>query len=320
MSISSGSSEEQSHDSSNISSQLLTPQTESISGDEPFAPWPTLIPISAHTTTSLIKKATLLQGYLADHPERLRDVVHTLSLGRVSMSQRSYAVVRSDFMQPVEFRPGQLATLRSKNCNDIVFAFTGQGAQWAGMAQTLLEASPSFLSDIRDMDASLQCLKSGATWTIEGLLRQGSQNPETMKQAAIVQPLCTAIQIALVNFLSKCSINPGAVIGHSSGEIAAAYAAGGLTQSEAIICAFLRGQAVGKLTRKGSMAAVGLSSSDMAELLVDGAQIACENGPSSVTISGDEETVRKSMERVETERPGSLVKLLPLDVAYHSSK
>jgi acyl transferase domain-containing protein len=62
-----------------------------------------------------------------------------------------------------------------------------------------------------------------------------------INRAEFVQPLCTAIQIALVNTLARCGVRPNAVVGHSSGEIAASYAAGTLSLPEAIIVAYYPG-------------------------------------------------------------------------------
>lgn len=141
---------------------------------------------------------------------------------------------------------------------------------------------------------------------------------EYFDSAEFAQPLCTAIQIGLVNFLSNCGIKPSAVVGHSSGEIAAAYAAGGITYSEAILCAYFRGLATTKLKTPGSMASIGLGRDRVASHLVDGVQIACENSPENVTISGDPGAVSTTMQAIEAANKETFMRKLKVRVAYHS--
>jgi len=118
----------------------------------------------------------------------------------------------------------------------------------------------------------------------------------------------------------RCGIFPAAVIGHSSGEIAAAYAAGNLSMREAIIIAYYRGLITTKNQQKGGMAAVGLGAAAASEHLLDGVVIACENSPSSVTISGDMDTLRMVTTSIKAQHPDILVRELKVDMAYHSSK
>jgi acyl transferase domain-containing protein len=110
------------------------------------------------------------------------------------------------------------------------------------------------------------------------------------------------------------------VIGHSSGEIAAVYAAGGLSLREAVIISYYRGMITKKQTLKGGMAAVGLSVPEILEFLIEGVEIACENSPTSITISGDATKVGDVMAAIKSKRPDVLVRALKVDMAYHSSK
>jgi acyl transferase domain-containing protein len=100
------------------------------------------------------------------------------------------------------------------------------------------------------------------------------------------QPLCTAVQIVLVNLLRGWGNAPAAVISHSSGEITAAYACGVFSTQEAIVCAYLRGRVTRQpTTSTGAMAAVGIGARQLQSYLVDGAVIACENSPYSTTLA-----------------------------------
>jgi acyl transferase domain-containing protein len=146
------------------------------------------------------------------------------------------------------------------------------------------------------------------------------QNSVDINSAEFAQPICTAVQIALVNLLRKWNILPSAVVGHSSGEIAAAYTAGALGMKEALLVSYYRGVATSELRRPGAMGAIGLGRNDLEGLLVGNTVLACENSGSSVTISGDSDDVEASLDRVSRMRPGVLARKLKVDRAYHSSK
>lgn len=144
-------------------------------------------------------------------------------------------------------------------------------------------------------------------------------------EAHISQPLCTAIQLALTDLLGSWGIHPTAVIGHSSGEIAAAYAAGFLTLESCMKIAYYRGVAVINLKSKmsglkGAMMAVG-ANVDEIRLMIDVLQtgvvnVACINSPSSVTVSGDEPAIDELQRLVEEKHMFN--RKLRVDVAYHS--
>ena len=139
-------------------------------------------------------------------------------------------------------------------------------------------------------------------------------------KAEYSQPICTALQIALVNLLATWHINPSAVIGHSSGEIAAAYAAGALSLPEAIITAYYRGLVCRNPHRSGGMAAVSMGKAEIAEYLAPGVRIACENSGSSVTISGDLDILENVILNIKAQAPDVFVRKLHVEMAYHSRK
>jgi len=141
-------------------------------------------------------------------------------------------------------------------------------------------------------------------------------------KAEFSQPCCTAIQIALFELLSKCGIRLAAVVGHSSGEIAAAFACGAITASDAIRVAYYRGKMTGFLatSRPGAMAAIGLGMPEVLPLLRPGVVVGCENSPESVTLTGDAEQVKTVVKAIKAEHPQVLARLLRVNVAYHSGK
>jgi acyl transferase domain-containing protein len=198
--------------------------------------------------------------------------------------------------------------------------FTGQGAQWPRMGRELLLRSDlCFQSSIRSLDQDLREAQAPAApqWTLEEELLKPTRT-SSVQAAELSQPLCTAVQIALVDLFAAAGVEPHAVVGHSSGEMAAAYAAGALTAKEAIIAAWQRGLAVKKQTRSGAMAAVGLSWDDVRGFLGPKVMVACENSPKSVTLSSDAAEVEATVSRIKETHPHALARLLKVDKAYHS--
>lgn len=148
------------------------------------------------------------------------------------------------------------------------------------MAKELLQHSAIFLASIREQDAALKVLPTARApnWTLEQTIMD-SPDLSQIHDAARSQPTCTAIQIALVQVMRSWGIAPSAVVGHSSGEIAAAYAAGLVrysyspssehismqycqynsntikSLSEAILVSYLRGVAVNSVATEGGMIA-----------------------------------------------------------------
>ncbi|KAL2878361.1 Mycolipanoate synthase [Colletotrichum sp. CLE4] len=145
-----------------------------------------------------------------------------------------------------------------------------------------------------------------------------SDSTSRLGEAELAQPICTAVQIALTRHLARYGITPKAVVGHSSGEIAAAYAAGVLTLKEAVIVAYYRGFVVKKLKTQGSMAAIGLGREQVTPFLVPKVVIACENSSSSVTLSGDTDALETVCSAIRSARRDALVRMLKVDKAYHS--
>lgn len=142
-----------------------------------------------------------------------------------------------------------------------------------------------------------------------------------MSEAELSQPCCTALQVALVELLWEYGIKPEAVVGHSSGEIAAAYASGAITRKEAIIIAYYRGKVLqGIDPSRGGMAAIGLGADEVQPYLQPGVLVGCENSPSSVTLTGDKQVLDEVIAKIKQDDPAMLARALQVDRAYHSRK
>lgn len=208
--------------------------------------------------------------------------------------------------------------VRSINKSQNVFVFTGQGAQWFAMGRELMGFNSPYW---RSLHASEKILRGfGASWSlIEELSHKKSSDPR-VNESQIAQPATTALQIALIDLLSSLDITPDIVLGHSSGEIAAAYAAGSLSQTSALKAAYYRGRLQVSPSLKGAMMAVGLGEEPVSQYIsrVKSGKlvVACSNSPESSTISGDEAAILELKELLDTDTV--FARRLAVDTAYHS--
>lgn len=138
-------------------------------------------------------------------------------------------------------------------------------------------------------------------------------------------PCCTAVQIGLVNVFRAWGVLPAAVVGHSSGEVASAYAAGVLSARKAIIIAYLRGMVLdevqdenGKARPPGMMATIGLGATQTEKFLSYGAVVACHNSSRNTTVSGDADAVQETLRKVAEADPLIRCHSLRVRTAFHS--
>lgn len=208
----------------------------------------------------------------------------------------------------------------------ILGVFTGQGAQWPQMGLDLVQSSPVALSILETLQDALQNLPEAVhpSWSLLGELRRDVSTSHVM-DAAFSQPLCTALQIIQVDLLRAAGVDFVAAVGHSSGEIGAAYASGFISAQDAICIAYYRGLATSlpdaNRGKKGSMIAVGTSQEDAQHLLSfpefhGRACVAAVNSSGSVTISGDDDAMDELMVIFQDEL--KFVRKLKVDKAYHS--
>ncbi|KAG9749737.1 ketoacyl-synt-domain-containing protein, partial [Aureobasidium melanogenum] len=200
----------------------------------------------------------------------------------------------------------------------IAFVFTGQGAQWPGMGYGLIQQYPIVRKTMSTLQSALDALPKPPEWRLVEELSK-PVGTSRMHETALAQPLSTALQIALTVLLQSWGIRAQAVVGHSSGEVAAAFAAGLLTASEAISVAYYRGIAVSKHGKPGAMMAVGLGPGEVLPYVNDqpGIVIACQNSPQSVTLSGEAAAIAKVHARLS--KAGIFSRILNTSQnAYHS--
>jgi len=201
---------------------------------------------------------------------------------------------------------------------------TSQGAQWTNMGRELIRTCLAFKTSLETCSNELMSLPHAPSWSLMDALSNGDLLPETLP-AEMAQPMCTAIQIALVDLLQAIGVKLGAVVGHSSGEISAAYAAGILSTRDAMSIAYYRGAvahlAASPMGQKGAMLAVGMGLDEAWGLcsmtqFVDCFEVAASNSPSSTTLSGDRDAIYEAKEFLDGKN--IFAKVLRIDVAYHS--
>lgn len=260
----------------------------------------------------------------ADEVAFMDNLAHTLVNHRSRLSWKSH-IVSNSLADLVE----QISTTKQKAVRSLTtdprlaFVFTGQGAQWFAMGREL-KLYKVFRERLEYADRELKAL--GADWSLLEELEL-DQDDTRVNQPFVSQPACTALQIALVDLYKSWGITPRKVIGHSSGEIAAAYAAGILSFHAALRVAYMRGLYSSKVNSRstgpaGAMMAVGLSQAeaDAAIASLDPslgkAVVACINSPSNVTVSGDRPVLEALMDGLGSRN--IFCRFLQVKTAYHS--
>ncbi|KAI4160859.1 MAG: hypothetical protein LQ342_005384 [Letrouitia transgressa] len=293
---------------------------------------------SAKTDSSLLSLVRDFTIFIKSHPGMdLSDLSWTLGTKRTSHSIKTFfsGATRRRLLafmdKEVEMAAAggeplgiQAHPINANETPGTLGIFTGQGAQWVGMAKELILACQLFRESVESCENSLGTLPDAPDWSLtrELLAEQGHSR---IAEAALSQPLCTAIQIAMVDMIKAAGIKLDAVIGHSSGEIAAVYAAGIISSGDAIRIAYYRGYhaglAHGDQGQPGAMMAVGLTL-DSAITFCAGSRfsgrigVAASNAPAIVTLSGDRDAIHEAKGVFDAEK--TFARLLEVNTAYHS--
>ncbi|KAL8717594.1 MAG: hypothetical protein Q9225_005174 [Loekoesia sp. 1 TL-2023] len=285
---------------------------------------PHLLILTAKSERSLLQQMKAIAAWLSDRSDRnpsIADLAYTLCSRRSHMFWRcsfvaeSFQELRSALTQQ---SPNLIKAAGTIHLN---FIFTGQGAQWYAMGRDLIHTAPTFRKSLVSSENVLRTL--GSTWSLfTELLRDEATSK--LDDSVIAQPATTAIQIALVDLLFSLGIKPVAVLGHSSGEIAAAYAAGALSHTVALSVSYHRGFIAKECKHDdnngGAMLAVGLGIEEVqgyvTQLHTGSVTVACINSLKSTTISGDRSAIDELKEILDAKAVFS--RELKVEVAYHS--
>ncbi|RYP41495.1 hypothetical protein DL767_001000 [Monosporascus sp. MG133] len=246
----------------------------------PFGPFP----LSANSESALVGAVTSLYETLrTSNSLNINDLSWTLQSRRTEFPFKvSFSAINKDqlleklhaFLQALPQDRQRILAARPINVSEkfparILGVFTGQGAQWPSMGASLYSQCVSFRNTIDELEGSLARLPDPPSWSLAQELTAPAESTK-IHVAEISQPVTTALQIALVRLLKASGVSFSAVVGHSSGEIAAVYAAGYLTASDAIRIAYYRGlhlhHAGSRRSKTGKMMAAGLSYAAAEEL------------------------------------------------------
>ncbi|WP_344446595.1 type I polyketide synthase, partial [Kitasatospora nipponensis] len=198
-----------------------------------------------------------------------------------------------------------------------LFVFPGQGSQWDAMARALLAQSPVFAEHLA---ACERALTPHTGWSLTEVLH-GAPGAPALTDVSVVQPALFAVMVSLAALWQAAGVRPDAVIGHSQGEIAAAYVAGALSLEDAAAVVPLRARAIAELGGSGSggLLAVPLAVDEVRERLArwDGRlAVAAINGPGSTVVSGERGALEELVAQCQAQ--GVRAKVVPVDYASHS--
>lgn len=284
-----------------------------------------LVPISAKSAPALARCIKAYDRWCSMNPDvRMADIVQTAALHRTHYEHRLAAVAQT---------PKQLEQLLESYLNNqnpeavfchsleaskpakIVFVFPGQGSQWLGMGRELFAKEAVFRQTIEACDLSIK-EETGVS-----IIQELNADEETsrMSDIDVVQPLLFAIEVALAALWESWGIVPDCVVGHSMGEVAAAYSAGMLTLTDAVKIICRRSQLLKRIRGNGAMALVELSM-EAAEVAISNhatqLSIAVSNGPRATVISGFPAALDDVIANLE--KKGVFVRKIKVDVASHS--
>lgn len=285
---------------------------------------PYLLLISAESPEDLGRQVSSLARSLAYDAgaETAADVCYTASLRQPHHPYR-VAVVGSTAEELAE----RLSSLSEKSLGGppagedgperLAVMLTGQGSQWLGMGRDLLAKEPVFRSTVEECDALMAGLSG---WSVIEELNAGEE-ASRLTHTDVAQPAIFAVQVGLLALYDSWGVRPDAVVGHSSGEAAAAYCSGALSLEDAAAVIYHRSRLMQQATGNGRMAAVGLAESEARELVAgyDGRlEIATSNAPKLTVVAGEPEALGEALAGLKAN--GVFCKDLGVDYAFHTSQ
>ncbi|MGQ0825932.1 MAG: SDR family NAD(P)-dependent oxidoreductase [Actinomycetota bacterium] len=294
--------------------------TEEMPAEPARAPRPFVLPVSARSAGAFADAARALS-------ERVRSAAggELLDVVATAATRRSHHPVRGAVVGDT---PGELADALTRLASSpqparrsgrprIGFVFSGQGSTWVGMGRSLLRSEPVFRSTVKRCD---EALSDRLDCSILDVLAD-DRAANRLDDIAVATSVVFAVQAGLVAVWKALGVEPDAVVGHSLGEIAAAFAAGALTLDEAAGIAEQRGRSMAPTVGRGRMLAIGANEAEadaLAAAFGDDVDVAAVNGPETVVLAGDVRALREIEARYDAN--GRFARWLPASVAFHSAQ
>jgi thioester reductase-like protein len=278
--------------------------------------------VSGHTPAALRAQAARLASASSAQSADPYDVAYSLATTRTALDHRA-VVVGADRaallagLTAVAEGADSVSVVRGSatDTGRTVFVFPGQGSQWADMAVPLLDSAPEFAEQIA---ACAKALEPFVDFSLEDVLR-GREGAAGLDQLEVVQPVLFAVMVSLAALWQANGVRPDAVVGHSQGEVAAAYVAGALSLEDAARIVALRSRVVRALQGVGGMGAIALPRAEVAARLEAWAgklSVTVENGPNAVLVGGDRDALAEFLARCKAD--GTRIKRFDSDYASHS--
>lgn len=278
-----------------------------------------IFPLSSTSAEELRRTAARLADWVDDHSDGdLRDLAYTLARRRGHRPVRTSvcASTREELIKALrEIADGETPyePAVAKGEHGPVWVFSGQGSQWAGMGKGLLATEPVFAAAVAELEP-LIARESGFSVT------EAMSAPEKVTGIDRVQPTVFAVQVALAAAMKSYGVTPGAVIGHSMGESAAAVVAGGLSLEDGAKVICRRSKLMARIAGSGAMASVELPAqqvlSELAARGISDVVLSVVASPQSTVVGGAKEAIRELV--AEWESRGVMAREVAVDVASHS--
>ena len=249
------------------------------------------------------------------HTTRFRRTHHDYRLGVVARSREELIERLSAFSRGETDGAAVTDRFVSGQVVRLAFVFSGQGPQWWAMGRQLLEQEPVFRKVIEQCDQLMTSF--GSTWSLLRELTR-DESASRLQETAITQPAIFAVQAGLAALWASWGIKPDMVIGHSVGEVAAAYTAGALSLEDAVAVIYHRGRCM-DAAGGGRMLAVALTLQAAEQVVapyLERATIAAVNGPTTLTLSGEADALQEIYETLQARNV--FAKFLQVDYAFHS--
>ena len=269
---------------------------------------PYLLPISARSVEALVAATQSYRDFLATDPAPLQNIAYSAAQRRTHHDHRlglvagskDEAIAQLDAFLSDEPRQGVVSGRTPLNERPkLVFVCSGMGPQWWAMGRDMLQNEPVFRASIERTDAELQ------RYTGWSLLTEllASEADSRMEETEVAQPANFAIQIALAELWRSWGIQPEAIIGHSTGEVAAHYLAGALSFEDAVKVIYHRSRLQQRTSGQGRMLAVGMTPETLNQAVNDTGNrvsIAAINSPSAVTLVGDGDVLEHMAQQLQS--------------------
>jgi acyl transferase domain-containing protein len=288
-------------------------------------PPPQLFVLSGRSMEALRGQAQRLQAHVVGHAEQsLSDVAYSLAASRTAFERRGAVVARerSELLEGLASLSEGHGSARvvlgeARAAGKVAFVFPGQGSQWVGMARALLEQSEPFAAQM------LACERALAPYLDVPLLKLIEQSDiAALERVAVVQPILFSVMVSLAALWRSHGVQPDAVVGHSQGEIAAAYVCGALSLEDAVRVVALRSQLLERLAGQGSMAAIELGAQELEQRYLGAypgrLTLAAVNSPEACVVAGERTAVSQLLAQLEADQV--LARRVASNVAGHCAQ